>query len=52
MTLKHWDVLVPGQPQPATILAYSRSHALLTAVELFPEINPKSVTLWERPEWT
>jgi hypothetical protein len=51
MTIKHWDVVVPGLPQPACILAHTKSEAIQTALELFPEIDPNSVTLWERPEW-
>ena len=52
MTLKHWDVVIPGSPQHACILAYTKSQAIQTAIELFPGINPCAVTLWERPEWT
>ena len=52
MTLKHWEVIIPGSPSPACILAYTKSQAIQTAIELFPGINPFSVTIREESQWT
>lgn len=52
MTLKHWEVVVPGSPSPACILAYTKSQAIQTAIELFPGINPCAVTIRQLDQWT
>lgn len=39
-----WEVPVPGSPQPAYILAFTKSEAIQVALELFPGIDPQAVT--------
>jgi len=49
--IQHWEVIVLGIDLPVCILAYTKSQAIQTAVELFPGINPQSITLWQQPQW-
>jgi hypothetical protein len=51
MTLKEWEVIVPGSPQPAIIMAYTKSQAIQTAIELFPGINPTVITIRQKDQW-
>jgi hypothetical protein len=48
--LKEWEVLSSSTEHKAVLMAYNKSHAILTAIELF-DLNPNDVSVVEVPEW-
>lgn len=49
--LRHYQVILRGNTKPLDFLAYNRSHAVITAKELYPEVPIIHHQVVEIPQW-